>query len=252
MITQEQVIEVIRQDIQSRGEGAELDSDGMLADRIGCSVLTVKRAMATLQQRGEVLRQKGRLTRATSLLPTIPANEFSFRHRAEKIHSLKLETQVIELTRRLPDPQDPDGSENRAQSFLKLKKVDTFYVIVRRRILDGLPRVIHRSYLNPAYFPPHFLTVHDFSLESLFDIFKNYHLEVSDRNSRIRAVMSTQWECQVLRMVQKPVLRVEQELFTVNEETGERIAAEYLCATYVDWEYVVSNRSAAVVPSNKP
>ena len=151
-------------------------------------------------------------------------------------------TQLIEKSCRLPSQISATEIERRAQRLLGLKSNEPFLVVARRRVLDGTPRVIHRSYLNPSHFPASFMTNHDFEKESLFDILEKYGLRIHSRETRIRAGLPTDAERDLLAIENEPVLNVEQSLQAFFPANGDIATAEYLHATYSRWEYIINDR----------
>ena len=71
-------------------------------------------------------------------------HEFSFSRSAAKLGA-RLETRILELTPRLPNKGELYAYEERAQKALGLKKEQPFYIIARLRLIDGVPRAIHRA-----------------------------------------------------------------------------------------------------------
>jgi DNA-binding GntR family transcriptional regulator len=236
-----QVQQLILDDISRSGRGAELDSDAAFAERAGCSVPTVKRAMADLAGRGLVVRRRGQRTKSSEQPAVVSGNEFSFSHSAKK-HGSEIITRLIEKSCRLPSRDSVEDVETRAHNRLGLRRDQPFFVIARRRDLDGCPRVIHRSYLNPSHFPPTFLADHDFQNESLLDALEKYGLHIRSRETRIRAALPSDAECTLLAIGKEPVLNVEQSLYAIHAATGRAVIAEYLHATYSRWEYVIDDR----------
>jgi len=245
--------QLILDDISKRAIGAELDSDAGFAKRAKCSVPTVKRAMADLARLGYVIRRKGLKTRSWGRPVLVSGSDFSFSRSVELLGS-KLITRLIEKSRRSPNRLSSRDVERRAHSILGLKRNEPFFVIARLRIIDGRPLVIHRSYLNPSYFPATFLADHDFRDESLLDILEEYRMRVRSRETRIRAVLPTDEEWEMLSIgkePKEPVLDIEQSLYALSQSTGELIIAEYMHATYAHWEYLISDRGRGAPTQSK-
>jgi GntR family transcriptional regulator len=238
----DKVRQLIIDDISRLGIGAKLDSDARFAERAGCSVPTVKRAMADLARRGFIIRRRGRRTISSDKTTVVSGTDFSFSRSAKGSHGQSLISKLIEKSRRLPNLTPESEFEVRAQRGLGLKRNQPFFVITRRRTLDGRHRVIHRSYLNPGHYPAAFLASHDFENESLLEILEAYGLRVHSRETRIRAGFPTPEECDLLKITNEPVLNVEQSSYAVSSTTGNLVIAEYLHATYSQWEYVISDR----------
>jgi DNA-binding GntR family transcriptional regulator len=234
------VQQLILDDISKRGKGAQLDSDANYAQRAECSVPTVKRAMADLERLGFVIRRRGRKTKSSERPAVVSGTEFSFSHSAKE-SGCELVTRLIEKSCRLPSRTSIGDVEMRAHRALGLKRDESFFVISRRRDLNDTPRVIHRSYLNPSHYPPTFLADHDFENESLLEILEKYGLRINGRETRVRAGLPTETECELLSIENEPVLNVEQSLYATSPN-GRLVTAEYLHATYSRWEYVISDR----------
>ena len=244
MTTWRETREYILGRIHSLKEGDTLDSDRELARQIGCNVHTVKKAMGELEREGHVVRSRGKLTKVATGASIVAANEFSFSRSATTVYNKQLETQVFELAQRIPAEGDLEDVELRGQKALGLRRSERFYVLARLRKLDGTPRVIHRSYLNPAHLPGSFSVDYDFSQQSLLEVLENLGMKLDSRRTRIRAALPTAEEARVLQTGSNPVLKVEQELRV--KQRGDRHAkvAEYLYAVYADWEYTIDDRGS--------
>ena len=232
-------MELILDDIQQVGPSAELDSDARIAERAECSVPTVKRAMAELARRGLVDRRRGRRTLSTGRGMIVSGSDFSFTQSAKNRGS-ELLTRLIEKSCRLPDRGS--AVELRAHQALGLTRDQPFLVVARLRRIDGSPRAIHYSFLNPTHYPPSFLARHDFENESLLEIMETHGLRIHSRETRIRAAIPNDVERDLLAIENEPILSVEQTLRAWSPETGRLVAAEYLHATYSRWEYVITDR----------
>jgi len=144
---------------------------------------------------------------------------------------------------RFPVSGDGAVNEQAAHEALGLNRNETFYVISRLDFLDGKPRAIHRSYLNPSHFPESFLD-HDFEKESLLAIINSYGFRINTRETTLRARFPTQEEAFRLKIdpAQQPVLEAEQKLTAVHLATREMVTVEYMHACYLNWEYRIANR----------
>src|SRR5207248_246505 len=97
---------------------------------------------------------------------------FAFSHTTREIYGRELTNRLIEKSLRPPLKDGELASfEQKAHKALGLRRDRPLIVIARVRILDGRPRSIHRSYLNPGHFPETFLLDHDFEEESLIRIY---------------------------------------------------------------------------------
>ena len=230
------------------GDGGKLPPDRdmltLVRQAIPCSLQPLIRAMDELARKGILQRTPGSGTTVVSSPPLIDAHEFSFSHAATETYGAKLVTEVFEQTRRLPLPGDMRTNERKAQKVLGLKYNQAFYVIARKRILDGRPRAIHRSYLNPAHFPDNLLWQYDFAKVSLIAVFNVYDYRIETRRTTLRARFPTDDEMAILGIGREPILEAEQQLDAVQCKTGKLICIEYMRAAYVNWQYKISNRRA--------
>jgi len=86
---------------QTLTEGALLPSDREFANKLGCSLQPVIRAMHELARSGEIRRCQGARASVLSPLPRYSAHGFSFGASAEKLgHGVA--TRVLEVGARLP------------------------------------------------------------------------------------------------------------------------------------------------------
>src|SRR5262249_35819818 len=110
-------------------------------------------------------------------------------------------------------------------------------------ILDGRPRAIHRSYLNPAHFPETFMLDHDFEKESLIRIFNASGYRIEGRDTTLRARFPASQEQILLKLGQEPVLEAEQALYATDAASGSSRLIEYLQAVYASpWDYRITGR----------
>ena len=223
-------------------EGDRLPSDRQLAREFGCSLQPVLRAMESLARKGIVQRRAGAATIVLSTPPFIDDLEYSFSRACTDTHGHALETRLIEKTRRLPLPGANEAVERRAQKALGLRIAEPFLVIARLRLLDNRPRVLHRVFLKPAHFPDSLLLDFDFVTDSLIDVYRGNGYQIEARHTTLRARWLRKEELLLFNCRQQPVLESEQKTEAVRRTSGEIVALEYLHATYVDWDYQISNR----------
>lgn len=165
---------------------------------------------------------------------------------ARKVDKVNLETRLIELSQRIPLIVNDAIDEKKVQKHLGLSSNKPFLVIARLRFIDGKPRVIYRTYLNPEQFPDDFLIKHDFQKESLIDIYSNYGYKIIYRNISITARFPTDEEKKLLQIEgQKlvPVLSTYQHLISVEKDAGSEFVLEVLYATYLDWKFNVERHT---------
>jgi len=226
-------------------EGDPLPSDADLAKRFDCSLQPVVRAMQELARKGFVRRTKGMPTTICARPPLADESEFSFSRSATSTYGHHLETKIVRVGPGFPrQSSDGAGHEGRAHQVLGLKKNEPFLAIGRLRILDGRPRALHRVFLNPDHFPADFLVRHDFSKESLIEIYRLHGYTIDSRDTTLRARYPTREERQLIQIDEVPILEAEQKLFALCSTSDEPVLLEYMLACYVDWEYRVLNRRA--------
>jgi DNA-binding GntR family transcriptional regulator len=234
---------IIRQILKnSLREGSKLPSDKEIAEQFGCSVQPVLRAMESLARKGLVLRRPGAATTVQSQPPLIDDHQFSFSRSCTNAYGHALTTRLIEKASRLPLPGDTMVVEKKAQKALGLLRNEPFLVIARLRLLDGVPRVIHRTFLRPAHFPKSFLVDHDFTQESLIDLYNANGYQIEARHTILRARLPAEEENALLKCEGQPVLEAEQQIDAVRVTTSDTVTLEYLHACYLNWEYRITNR----------
>jgi len=234
---------LILNEIQRVPIGGKLKTASDIKKEAHCSLQPVRRALEDLERQGLIERRKGGAAVVRSKLPrAVDAREFSFTHSARDRHGRDLKTEVLDIKRRLPHDGDESRFERQAAHSLGLQLNEPFYVLVRRRVLDGVPRVIHHSYLNPAHFPDGFLERHNFTSSSLLSIIEDHGFNILSRRTTLRARMATPGERAQLAFEGGPVLEAEQELEAFWIAKEEVVTVEYLRACYVDWEYVIEHR----------
>lgn len=238
-----EIKEYVLTEIQRKGltPGAALPSDHDIARACGCSVQPVLRALRDLASNGIVERRPGAATTVKSLQPVVDARGYSFSATAA-YHGKDVRTKELEKSFRLPNPGTRQEVERRAQSSLGLGRTEPFYVITRLRLLDGEPRVIHRAYLNPKWFPKDFLARHDFSTEGLVEIYSGYGLAPTSRDTSLKAKLAEEDDQQWLGIGALPVLDVEQELHAWPTGSPTPVVIEFLHAVFVDWVYRIEDR----------
>ena len=243
MVTWRKVRTAIMIDIDRSSEGATLHPDSHYAKQLGCTITTVKRAMADLANGGFIQRRKGAKTVVVSKRRIIMGNEYSFASTATQIYGQPIETRIVEQSLRLPNPGYFNLDEAKAQRELALKRTEPFFIMSRLRLLNDAPRAMHRSYINPKLFPETFLSKHDFR-ESLVNIYYSYGFTITSRRTVLTAAMPTTFEIAALNIEKdaEPVLCAEQWLYATHGDSEVNIVLEYLRATYLEWEYTIEDR----------
>ncbi len=235
----ESILDYIEQNNLKPGD--KLIKDDELMEKINCRKQTFIRAMQFLADHGQVRRQRGSKTIYLARQPVLAdKQDYSFSLKANQVYNNKLETQILELSSRMPQYSD-EVDEKTAHKTLGLKRNEPFIVISRLRRLDDIPRVIHRSFLNPTLFPSSFLTDHDFEKISLINIFDQYGYKLVNRETKLQARSLTKTEISIMKCEQKPILASEQVL-TARTKNDKLVVLEMMFGCYVDWVYSISNR----------
>lgn len=204
---------------------------------------------------------------------------FSFKHSAETLNNsndpdknvLVLENVIEEVSVRLPRDDKEHALyevEKRAHEVLGLEPELPFLVIVRVRLIKGVPSALHVVYLDPRKFPGEFNdTYTELEQESLFskdklkhgsliDIYEQYKYEMASRDTMLSARWPTIYEQSIFRkypfkeypsvnLTTGAVLDAEQQLYAKDPKTGETFVLEYLKASYFNnWKYNIKNRPA--------
>jgi DNA-binding GntR family transcriptional regulator len=228
----------------------------------GLSKQPLIRALDELARKGIVVRRAGAPTTFRSLTPRLYDQEFSyedfdreqspeqegfgFGHTSRVVYGREYTNRLVEKSLRPPFKDgDLAAVELKAHKALGLRRENAFLVISRIRILDGRPRAIHRSYLNPGHFPETFLVDHDFEKESLIKIYNASGYRVDHRDTTLRARFPTNQEQSLLKLGREPVLEAEQETHATHLASGTSRLIEHLQAIYVEWEYRISSRRPA-------
>lgn len=187
-------------------------------------------------------------------------HSFSFTKSAEA-HGRPLITAVIQAALRPPisDIEHPFyGVEQEACKALGLDENAKMIVIERARCTPpphDNPVAFHRAYLDPARFPEEFLQ-HDFSAESLMDLYSRYGSKagysVESRDTVLSARGANIYEVNLIRSPRfhanphgRVVLDAQQRLYARDAATGKLFVLEFLQASYLeDWKYEIKNRPA--------
>jgi DNA-binding GntR family transcriptional regulator len=244
----EEVHRLVLEALEQVPVGEALPTLRSFATRVRCSAEPVRRSLSECERLGLVRRRKGGGAIVLAHLPRVldqhAANtrEFSFSTSARR-EPHRLSTQVVECAVRLPRPGPEGAVERRAAAALGLKRTEPFLAIVRKRSLDGVPRVLHRSYLNPAHHPCDFQRRHDFGRDSLLKAIEASGYELLARRTVLRARLTTPEEERWLGVTTQPVLEAEQLLRGFERQSKRITIVEYLHATYLDWEYTIEHRT---------
>ncbi len=225
--------------------GSSLPSDKEFVKLSGYSLQPVIRAMNDLVQKGVVTRFSGASTKLRSRLPEADDQQFGFGYTAKSQYDAEPETRVIEMAHRTPGNDSDCQYEMRAAKALGLNAKKKFLALTRVRSFEGIAKVIHRTYVSPEIFGDDYLVKHNFEKESLISIYNGYGYKVDSRETTISARYATKQEQAIFKIEKKPILAVEQTLMAVHSSSSELFCIEYLAATYLDWEYRITNRIAS-------
>lgn len=227
--------------------GDKLPTDKEFAKKFGMSIQPIARAMNYLALHRQIDRGTGRDTVFLSKEPVV-LDSISFSKHARDDYKVKLETKLLELSKRTPLIVDEFVDERLVQKTLELKAKEPFIVIVRLRIINDEPRVLHRTYLNPSHFPEEFLMLYNFAEKSLIDIYHEQGYDIIQRNSKIKARFPSEEEKKLFKIGDEPVLSNFQTLKAIKkatsteEDTREEITLECMYGVYLRWEFNIENR----------
>jgi DNA-binding GntR family transcriptional regulator len=176
-------------------------------------------------------------------LQAMPVRRWSSFSHSAALQGKQVKTTLSEVRLRLPriDQEDPiaTGFDKAAHEALDLKDGEPFIVISRVRSLSSAggndPRAIHRAYLDPKRFPKNFLDegVHDFTQESLMQIYHDCGYSIRGRTDSVRARLACPAERSELKIeLREPVLDLEQRTIVTAQDSEVPFVLEYLSATY--------------------
>lgn len=223
------------------GKGAQLPSQADLAAACRCDEQALVAGLESALGRGVITRGPQGSWVVQSPLVMRDQESLSLSNSARE-HDEILERSLREVALREPidDPDDPFtvDLERRAHAVLGLGEGEPFIVINRLHFFqrDGKdldPRVIHRLFLDPKRFASTFLDDHDFSKESMIDIYNRNGYIIAERPNAIRSRAASTPERIDLRMeLGAPVLDLEQRTNAYQLDDSTPILLEYLRATY--------------------
>jgi GntR family transcriptional regulator len=181
--------------------GQRLPPERELAKRYGCSLITVRRALAELVHEQRVERTRGRGT--TALRPPIDrdfAGSLSFAEEMRR-HGFEPETRVI--TSRVEEAGE------RVASALELPTGSPIIYLERLRSAGGEPLILEQVHLSAARFAR--LLDHDLERNSLYDVLaEHFGARITRAREAIDPVPLHSREARLLnRRPRSPALRVE-------------------------------------------
>jgi DNA-binding GntR family transcriptional regulator len=193
----EQVVEYVERLVAERGmvAGDLLPTYAELAERVGVSLITVRRALDELERAGKVRRHQGlgtflarprivtEPTRAGSLLATLAEGE---RERPTG----RLDTRILQIRRGLPSADIARALQIRADSQV--------WQLRRQRMIDGRPAVVETSII-PTSLAPELDRLVGRQGGSLYDLLgREYGLEDEYEEQYLEVIMPTQEERRLL------------------------------------------------------
>ncbi|MGQ5709077.1 GntR family transcriptional regulator [Lactobacillus sp. PSON] len=192
-----------------------LPDQSTLAQELGVSRLTVKKALDGLERQGRVYKQSGLGTFVSSDIPIkdkndSPANVFS--GLKNQLKSDNVRSKVLSFSVEFPDEQ--------MQKNLDLKKTEPVYNIVRLRIVDDQPFIIEHTYMPVKLVP-------DLDEDILNDSIYNYlhhklKLKFGHAYRKIRAAKSNDYDQKYLNAAKDdPMLELEQIVWLSNGQPIE-------------------------------
>jgi GntR family transcriptional regulator len=199
--------------------GDRLPPERELAERYGCSLITVRHALSELAREGRIERTRGRGT--TVLAPRMDrdfAGSLSF---AQEMQRRGMQA----TTRLITSREEPAGEA--AAAALGVALGSPLIFLERLRLADDAPLLLELAWL-PAYRFPGLLTV-DLERNSLYDVLaERYGAMVVRAREAIEPVLLGAREAGLLgRRPRTPALIVEGIAYTANGEPVE------LARTYV-------------------
>jgi GntR family transcriptional regulator len=193
--------------------GDRLPTERELAERYGCSLITVRRALDELTREGRLERTRGRGTFVTEL-PIVRdiAGQVGF---ADEVRSLGYEPYTVVATARL------EGASPVVAAALGIRVGASVYFLERVRGADNVPLLLEQVRLPADRLPG--LLDHDYSAESLWDVLENdYRLPIGRRQETLSAVVPSAREARLLGLrTRRPSIQLEGIAFTTAGEPIE-------------------------------
>src|SRR6266851_9608045 len=198
----EQVVEYVEHLVAERGlvAGDLLPTYAELAERVGVSLITVRRALDELERAGKVRRHQGlgtflarprivtEPTRAGSLLATLAEGE------AERPAG-SLDTRILQIRRGLPSADVARALQIRADSQV--------WQLRRQRLIDGRPAVVETSVI-PTSLAPELDRLVGRQGGSLYDLLgREYGLVDEFEEQYLEVIMPTQEERRLLSIASR-------------------------------------------------
>ena len=190
--------------------GDLLPNQQTLANELGVSRLTVKKALDGLERKGIIYKQSGLGTFVSSDIPIrskidSPANVFTGLMELMKTDDIK--SKIIKFSVGFPNKQ--------IQKNLNLTSSDPVYNIIRLRLVDDNPLVIEHTYM-PVNLVPNLNT--DILHSSIYNyIHQNLKLKFGHAYRKIKATKSDEYDQKYLAAKKDdPMLELEQIVWLTN------------------------------------
>lgn len=196
-------------------ESHPLPDQESLAEELGVSRLTVKKALDGLERKGLIYKQSGLGTFISGNIPIqskydSPANIFTGLQNLLGTQSVK--SKIIKFKVEFPNDE--------IQQNLKLKHTEPVYNIVRLRIVDDQPLIIEHSYMPVKLVPDLDEKILHKSIYNY--IHKTLHLKFGHAYRKIRACKSNEYDQKYLNAKKDdPMLELEQIVWLTNGEPIE-------------------------------
>lgn len=172
--------------------GDRLPPERELVERYGCSLITVRRALADLALEGRLERARGRGTfvRRPPIVRDITARA-GF---ADEMRSRGLDPYATVVTLR------QEIASTTVAAALEIGPGSAVYCLERVRGADGIPYLLELAHLSAERFPG--LLDEDFSVASLYEVLQlEYGVTIARTRETISAVIPTTREASLLGML---------------------------------------------------
>ena len=188
----------------------QLPSENELGELSGVSRITVRRALATLENEGLIYRRQGLGSFAAP--PKLPQGLVRLTDFAQDMERAGLSA-ASRVMFRAPEPAPPAAAD-----ALALDEGTTVIRLDRLRIGDGEPIALDRTWLPPFY--AQLIEGHDLTRETIYRVLeRDYDIPVLRARYRIEATLAGAEEAEPLGIpTGAPLLLVERVSYTVADK----------------------------------